>query len=483
MIPRIHKRGTSFKTATAYVLHDPKAETKERVDWDLSLNCGGAEPDQAWQAMYDTWSRRTALKREAGVDLRGADNKKPVMHITLSWAPGETVSKIQMIDAAIESLRAIGLKDHQAVIAAHNDKEHQHLHIIVNTVHPETGRTAALNYPARALRDVAREHDRKRARENLAAQMHSARENRNADLRAKNMALLQPQPIIQAIKPAPSVRSHRRRAIQNADIINRMKRHRAEHDHAHMVERDALWAVHRAERDELFQQRRQAAQIALDYVRKRFKSRWRDLFEAQRMEMAHLNRIADKPMERAVYVFVNSERLGNGAALTMKQKAALISSPTALFEAVSRVHTRERRGMANIEKVEIAHRHEAVYRSYKNRFDQIVKRQEIERDNMRSGHYAANGRDIKYVLAFRELLAERKGLAPPREAANAPLFETDTGYVRRIRQELGQRYDQGTHVPSPLPPETKVQGDHIYFDKPEEKDKSKGRDDDFENDM
>ena len=483
MIPRIHKRGTSFKTATAYILHDPQAETKERVDWALSLNCGSDEPDRAWEAMYDTWNRRTALKREAGVDLRGADNKRPVMHITLSWAPGETVSKMQMMDAAMESLRAIGLQDHQALIAAHNDKDHQHLHIIVNTVHPETGRTAALKYPALALRDVAREHDRQRAREAADAQMHAARQNRNADLRAKNMALLQPQPIIQTIESAPSLRNHRRRAIQNADIINRMKRHRAEHDHAHMVERDALWAFHRAERDEIFVQSRQAAKVAIDYVRDRFKSRWRDLFEAQRIEMAHVNRIADKPLERAVYVFVNSERLGNGAALSMKQKAALIAQPSELFKAVSRVHTRERRGMANIEKVEIAQRLDNVWRSYKSRYDQMVALQDRDRETIRARQYSENSKDIKYWSAYHELLAERKGRAPPRVAANAPEFETDTGYVRRIRQEIADRYDQGQHEPKPLPPDVSHRRDNIYFDKPEDKDKPKGRDDDFENDM
>jgi len=71
MITRIHKRGTSFKTAVAYILHDTNKETTERVDWAFSVNCGNGDVAEAWRTMYDTWDRRTALKREAGVNLRG----------------------------------------------------------------------------------------------------------------------------------------------------------------------------------------------------------------------------------------------------------------------------------------------------------------------------------------------------------------------------------------------------------------------------
>jgi hypothetical protein len=42
--------------------------------------------------------------------------------------------------AADSYLKHMGLDEHQAVYAAHNDTEHAHVHIIVNRVHPETGK-------------------------------------------------------------------------------------------------------------------------------------------------------------------------------------------------------------------------------------------------------------------------------------------------------------------------------------------------------
>ncbi len=443
MIPRIHARGTSFKSALTYILHDPQKETTDRVDWAFSVNCGDVEVEDAWRPMYETWDRRTALKREAGVDLRGADNKAPVMHYTLSWAPGDRPSKQQMMDAALKSLKALGLEDHQAAIAAHNDKDHLHLHIVVNTVHPETGRTAALKFPARALGDMAREHDKVRAdyqaeRDKAADKLPPYR--RNAELREKHMALLRPDPRLETIRPDPPEPHHRRRALEKRDVIDRMKRHRAENDHLHLVEKDALWAVHRAERDDLYRGTGEASQVARDYVKDRFKSRWREMYEAQRIERKHVERIQDKPLERAVYVFVNSERLGNGPGLSAKCKAELIASPAKLFKAVERLHTRERTGLAQVEKVEVKERLDRVWKAHEVSFANMAARQKTERAKMRAEQQAENNRTISYHRAARELEDERRGNIPERKAADAAPFETDATYVARIRKEIDTHY-------------------------------------------
>jgi len=458
MIPRIHKRGTSFKTAVAYILHDPQKETSDRVDWASCVNCGAVEPAAAWQPMYDTWNRRTALKREAGVDLRGADNKAPVMHYTLAWAPGDRPTAQEMTAAAIMSLKALGLQDHQAVMAAHNDKDHLHVHIVVNTVHPVTGKTAPLKFPALALREFAREHDRQREAWNAARSAaaekqaidNSRRFRRNAELREKSMAMLRPEPMLEKIRPVPREPHHRRRALEKRDTIMRMRRHRAENDHAHMVEKDALWAVHRNERDELYRRSLEASEIARDYVRGRFKSRWRELYEVQRKEWKHLEYIQDKPLERAVYVFVNSERLGNGSALTARETAALIASPSKLFNAVERLHTRERGNLAQIEKVETGERLDRAWRTHEASFANMRARQSAERESMRAAHKGENDRTVNYYAAGKELEDERRGLIPERRAANAHAFETDEMYVSRIRKEIDAHY-RGQFGPDSVP--------------------------------
>lgn len=438
MRPSIHKRGSSFKAALNYVLHDPQKETKERVDWAFSVNCGTDDPSDAWRPMYDTWDRRNALKRENGVDLRGRDNKSPVMHYTLSWAPDDRPSKQQMMDAALKSLKALGLECHQAVIAAHNDKDHLHVHIIVNTVNPMTGKTAALKYPAYKLQDLAREHDRQRASHQAARKLPPY--TRNSEERAKSMAMLRPRDIIDEMRPEKPEPHHRRRALEKRDVINRMKRHRAENDHAYMVERDALWAGHRSERDDLYRRSTQACHVAIDYVRDRFKSRWRDLHEAQRKEWKYVERIQHNPLERAVYVFVNSERLANGKGLSMKRKAELIASPKKLFQAVERVHALERAGMAQVEKVEIRERLDRVWRTHEVSFANLKAEQQAVRDKMKSQQKSANDREINWFRASMELEGERRGLIAERRAERAGPLEGDVQYVRRIRREIDTHY-------------------------------------------
>jgi len=452
VIPRIHKRGTSFKTAHLYVLHDPdQQKTANRVDWAFSVNCGGAEPAEAWRTMYDTWDNRTALKREAGIDLRGADNTKPVMHYSLSWAPEDRVSKQQMMDAALKSLKALGLEDHQATIAAHNDKDHQHVHIIVNTVHPTTGRTAGLKFPALALRDFAREHDRIRLEYEAERQRHADKAEqqrqrngyrRNHELRAKSMAMLTPDPALEKIRPPHRPKVHYRRALAKKDVVDRMKRHAAVHAHANYVENRALAAKHRYERNQLYENTRQASQVALDHVWERFRGRWRDLHDAQRKEAKFVGRILDKPLERAVYVFVNSERLGNGRALTPKEAGALIVSPTKLATTVEQMHRRERAAMAQIEKVEIKERLDRVWRAHDVSFGNLVAQQEAERADIRAQQKADANRQISWAQQSYELEAERRGLIPETPPPNARPFETDERYAKRIHREIDGKYKE-----------------------------------------
>ena len=100
------------------------------------------------------------LKAAAGVDPRGRDNWKPVLHYTLSWHADDKPTADHMQQAAIDSLRMLGLSEHEAVIAAHSDKEHMHVHVVVNTVHPITGKTALLKFTKRDFSKWAEAYER-----------------------------------------------------------------------------------------------------------------------------------------------------------------------------------------------------------------------------------------------------------------------------------------------------------------------------------
>jgi hypothetical protein len=59
---------------------------------------------------------------------------KPVLHITLSFAPGERVSRPQLYDMIYECEEAVGFDKNLYVAIEHDDTVHQHIHIVVNRV-------------------------------------------------------------------------------------------------------------------------------------------------------------------------------------------------------------------------------------------------------------------------------------------------------------------------------------------------------------
>src|SRR5258708_32645349 len=63
----------------------------------------------------------------------------PVYHLTISFDPSDTVTRERMEAVADQVLADLGLSEHQALLVAHQDRAHQHVHLMVNRVHPETG--------------------------------------------------------------------------------------------------------------------------------------------------------------------------------------------------------------------------------------------------------------------------------------------------------------------------------------------------------
>jgi hypothetical protein len=139
MIVRFMPSGRSFKWLSEYLTHDPKARSDERVAWTHTLNLAHDDPDSAVHEMLMTFNCRDLLKAEAGVRVGGAMLDKPVKHLSLNWHPSERPSRQEMIEAAQSFLKAMGWQDHQALVVAHTDKDHRHVHVMLNAVHPEKG--------------------------------------------------------------------------------------------------------------------------------------------------------------------------------------------------------------------------------------------------------------------------------------------------------------------------------------------------------
>ena len=59
MVPKLHAKGTSFKGAVAYLLHDKEASTSERIAWTEVRNLAMDDPEAAWRIMAATASTFT----------------------------------------------------------------------------------------------------------------------------------------------------------------------------------------------------------------------------------------------------------------------------------------------------------------------------------------------------------------------------------------------------------------------------------------
>jgi hypothetical protein len=143
---KTHGRGTSFKGALTYYLHDKDTlETADRVGFVQMRNLVTDDPYGAWREMMVTAESTDQLKRNAGISLAGAKNEQPVYCFSIEWHPDDHPTKEHMLETALDLLKFMKMDEHQAVIVEHTDTAHPHVHITVNMIHPETGRSVSLS--------------------------------------------------------------------------------------------------------------------------------------------------------------------------------------------------------------------------------------------------------------------------------------------------------------------------------------------------
>lgn len=158
MNPTVARGGSSFKGAFLYYMHDKKAKTRERVAWTHAVNILTGDADKAWKIMAYTAKNQERLKEAAGLRAGGRKLEKPVLAYSLSWHPEQKPDADHMRETALASLAALGLSEHEAMIIAHSDTPHRHVHIVANRVHPVTGKVASDSYTYRKLSDFALEY-------------------------------------------------------------------------------------------------------------------------------------------------------------------------------------------------------------------------------------------------------------------------------------------------------------------------------------
>ena len=165
MIIRIEPLGKSFKGVAAYLTHDVnKATTSERVDWTHTLNLASDNVGEAINEMYWTFRAADQLKRDAGLKAGGRGVARPVKHFSLNWHPSDQPTRDEMIAAVADFMSHMGWSDRQAALVAHKDRAHSHVHVILNTVSPNDGRTLDPGYEHARASAWARDYEQERFR-------------------------------------------------------------------------------------------------------------------------------------------------------------------------------------------------------------------------------------------------------------------------------------------------------------------------------
>ena len=149
--------GHSFKGSMAYYLHDKRREgaaehpqTADRVAWTETRNLATDGAHTATRIMIATARQADELKAAAGIANTGRKaTAGAVFAFSLAWHPDEagSIDRTEMVKAADHALQVLGLDHLQAVLIAHQDTKHPHVHVVVNRVNPETGRMETIQRP------------------------------------------------------------------------------------------------------------------------------------------------------------------------------------------------------------------------------------------------------------------------------------------------------------------------------------------------
>ena len=119
--------GRRFAALARYLMFGRSGDEPERVAWTAGRNLGTDDPEVAAALMQATANANLQVE-------------SPVYHLTINFDAADAVTPERMQTVAHRVLADLGLGEHQALLVAHRDRAHPHVHIMVNRVHPQTGR-------------------------------------------------------------------------------------------------------------------------------------------------------------------------------------------------------------------------------------------------------------------------------------------------------------------------------------------------------
>lgn len=371
MVPKLHKKGTSFKGAAAYLLHDKeRAQSAERVEWIAVRNLATDDPELAWRIMAATSMDQDRLKAEAGVKNTGRKSAAHVLHYSLSWHPDEkdALSREEMMRAAHGSIRALGAEDRQAMIIAHNDEEQPHLHVLLNRVSPENGVILSSSKEKLKLSAWAEAYEKERGTVYCEERVvNNAARARGEFTRA---AKEQPRHIYEAEQDA-------RQAINdNEKMADRIRAEQKAKDAAlaqrgrdmqakHRRLWDELVVRHKARKQEITDQAERDTGAAKAAVRQDYRPAWRETLKQQREQLTAFDAREATWRGRAGNLidsmkWTRQVRGEEQQRSTLKTYYALISSSGARRQALERAQAAEQQALRRQQAQEMQERAQPI---------------------------------------------------------------------------------------------------------------------------
>jgi hypothetical protein len=127
--------GSSFYHCISYCLEDKK-ELSELEKIELGLHDHLQHRERAEVLEYNKCFGNKHELTEQFNDVRKLSRRveKPMLHLSLRLAPGETLTKGQLTEVGRACAKEFGIADNQYICVLHKDTKEQHIHIAANRV-------------------------------------------------------------------------------------------------------------------------------------------------------------------------------------------------------------------------------------------------------------------------------------------------------------------------------------------------------------
>lgn len=342
MVPVINPSGSaghSFKGLHAYLSHDKEQTTSERLEWMETRNIATNDPVQAWKIMAATARAQNDIKRGAGVRTGKAPKDGAVMHVVLSFADGEPMSREAIAEAADEFLSQLGVdpakmrsknkpsrrqfaEEHQTVMYAHTDTENTHVHLMINRIHPETGIVLPSNNDQLKAQKWALEYSKRHGTDHLTPARKENRDMREngeyvkADRRKSRNVYEQEKTLQGAANDNDHVRALREQQRKKDTALALRGRNLTRLQDAAW---DKLAETHKYRKAALARDLQKKTNLAKAETREEYRPKWRDLRKDQESEKVTFAELEKSFFGRAA----NAAKLS--ADLVREQRSGVIA--------------------------------------------------------------------------------------------------------------------------------------------------------------